>query len=167
MLMGAGFGLQAYGQYQQGVAAKQMGAAQARIAEYNARVAEQEGIAAQKAAEYQARMITKEGKRFIASQEVGYAKGGVLFRGTPLTVLEDTAADIEMDKLMMLREGAIGRMRGESAATISRMQGAAAKMRGEAAYRGSILTGIGTGLTGIGTVGYYDYLRRNPSMGRY
>jgi hypothetical protein len=153
VLIGAGTGLMMYGQYQQGRAAKEAGEAEQDIAEYNAKVAEQEGVAAQQAALYEARKLDKEGRRLVARQRAGYAKAGVLMSGTPLTVLEDTVAELEMDKFMILREGMLGKQRGESAATVSRLRGQAAKERGKNLYRGSILSTIGTGLTGLGTMG--------------
>lgn len=166
----AGTGAQAYGQIQAGQAAKRQGEAERAIMEYNARILEQQGKAEEQAAEYRAEAQERAGERFLAKQRVLFGKGGVEMRGTPLSVITETAEELEADRLMILREGTIARQYRESQAGMARMQGAAAKQRGKYAARGSVLAAGGTLLTGFGQAGYMSslmksgYLKRTPTV---
>jgi len=149
----AGLGLQGVGMIQQGIAAREQGEAEARIAEYNAQLAERQAAEAEKAAAYEAGKQEKEGERLQARQRALYAKGGVQAIGTPLTVLEETEKELEMDRLMILREGKISSARARSQAQMARMRGEAAKKKGKSALIGSSLAAGGTVLTGLGKIG--------------
>lgn len=155
LLIAGGAGVSGYGMYQQGAAAKAQGETEAAIAEYNAKILEQEAVERRKAAEYQAQVQEREGERLLGTQKALYGMSGVDFSGTPLSVIEETATELEMDRQMLLREGYTAAGRSGSQAAISRMQGTAAKARGTAAYRGGVLSAGGTILTGLGTAAYY------------
>lgn len=148
-----GIALTAFGQIQEGMAAKAQGESEAAIAEYNAQLSEQRAKEAEKAAAYEAAMHEKKGERLQARQVAGYAKAGVEFRGAPLAVLEETERELTMDKMMILREGTISAAQAKSQAQISRMRGEAAKKRGKYAYRGALLSAGGTMMTGLSEMG--------------
>lgn len=138
------------GQVQQGMAAKEEGKAMRKIAEYNAQVLEQQAVAAEQRAGYAATLQEREGRRLTARQRALYAKGGVMVdEGTSLTVLTETARELEMERLMVLREGKVAAGQARSRAYGEQLRGKAAERRGKAAFRGSLLSAGGTILTGI------------------
>jgi len=66
--------------------------AQAEAAEYNRKLAEQQGFK-------EAARLRRDGRRDISAIRAGIAKSGVTAQGTPLMVLAESAANIEMDAL--------------------------------------------------------------------
>ena len=180
---GAGLGLQMKGQYEAGKAAQAQAETQQAILERNAqsqqaianynaqlleRQAEEERVATRKEAE----KFEKEGRRLRSMQRVQLARGGVLAtEGTPALLLEETAQELEQERLDILTEGfkrgeflesqAVGlRFQGATEAESLRFQGAAARARGINIARGARLATMGTLLTGAGRIGYqYSKLR--------
>ena len=148
-----GGGIKAVGAIQQGRAARQAGEAQEAIAERNALLAERQAEAEQQAAVEAAKQQEREGEALKGRQRAAIAKSGVLARGTPLSVLVETAVDLEADRLNILREGRISASQRRQQAGIFRAQGQAAKQRGRAIGRASTLASAGTILTTVGAVG--------------
>jgi hypothetical protein len=144
-----GFGMQAFGQFQAGSAAKTQGRAEEAIAEFNARQAEQEGEEAQRAASEEAAAAKQRGQRLLSTQKQQFAQGGVLATGTPMAILTETLSGMEAERMRILEGGQFARRASMQQASISRFRGKAARFRGEAAYRSSILSAGGTALTGI------------------
>jgi hypothetical protein len=142
---------------QQGRAAREQGAAQAAIAERNAQLAERQAEAERQAATEAAKAHAEEGEELLARQRALFAKGGVMMRGTPLSVVVDTAEKIEQERLTILREGRISAAQARGQADIERLRGKAAKARGRAAGRAATLQAGGTILTTIGQAGYMKY----------
>ena len=115
---------------------------------------ERQAEAEQQAAIEEERRQEREGEAFKGRQRAAIAKTGVVGgRGTPLTVLVETAETLEAERLNILREGAISASQRKAQAGIIRAQGAAAKARGKAAGRAANLAAFGTILSTIGTVG--------------
>jgi len=161
----AGATLTAKSQIEQGRAARRAGRDQEAIAQRNALLAERQAEAEQQAAIEAARQQEREGKALKGRQKAAIAKAGVqIGRGTPLTLLVETAEDLEADRLRILREGAISAAQRKGQADILRLQGAAAKARGKAAGRAANLAAAGTILTTIGTVGYMQSLRGKTTV---
>ena len=145
--------VQAYSSVQEGRAARQAGKDQQAIAERNALLSERQAEAEQQAAAYAALQQEREGKALKGKQRAAYAKAGVLSRGTPLSVLVETAENLEANRLNILREGAISAAQAKGQAGVYRAQGSAAKARGKAAGRAANLSAFGTILSTVGTVG--------------
>jgi hypothetical protein len=153
-LIVAGGVLTAKGQIEQGRAARQAGKDQQAIAERNALLAERQAEAERQAAAAQAVQQQKEGRALKGRQKAAFAKSGVdITRGTPLSVLVETAENLEADRLTILREGAISASQRKGQADVLRAQGASAAARGKAASRASKLAAAGTLLTTAGTAG--------------
>ena len=152
-LLIAGGALTAKSQIEQGRAARQAGRDQEAIANRNALLAERQAEAEQQAAVEAAKQQERRGRALKGIQRAAIAKAGVAARGTPLSVLVETAENLEADRLNILREGAISAAQRKSQAGIIRAQGAAAKARGKAAGRAANLAAAGTILTTIGTAG--------------
>ena len=148
---------------------RQNAEAQRAIAEYNAQMAEREAEAERVAARREAEKFEKEGRRLKGTQRVLLARGGVLAtEGTPALLLDETAQELEQERLDILKEGfrrseylesqAAGlRFGGESEARSLRYQGAAARARGANLARGYKLASrgqYGTLLTSAGQIAY-------------
>jgi hypothetical protein len=153
-LLAAGTTATVVSQVQQGQSAKTQANFQSKIAARNAEQALEEAEGKRQSAAEAAIQAERRGKAIKASQVAGFAKSGVELRGSPLSVLVETAQDIEADKLTLLREGAIAGATDEFRAGILQAEGSAAKARGSAAKRASVLSGIGTAATGAGNIGF-------------
>lgn len=151
---GAGLGLQMKGQYEAGKAAEAKAKSEGAWREYNAQIAERESRETQVAAAYEESKLRKGGERLKARQKVLYAKAGVTPEGSPLDVMEQTAAELEKDALMIRRGGQLGYQRFTAAAGLERMMGRSALLRGREKRRASLWGTAATGLTGASQLGY-------------
>lgn len=153
-----GAGLMAYGEYQQGQAAKAQGETEQELLNYNAKLKEREADAERERARLAAEQFGKEGEALLGTQQVQLAKGGVLTTiGTPALLLEETALNLNKDRLTILKEGYLAGSFRESEAEGLRYQGRAAKAAGINTARGANLQAAGTLLTGFGSAGYAKY----------
>lgn len=179
-----GLGLQLKGQYEAGKAAQaqaetqqailnQDAAARDAIAKHNAEIARRQAEDEREAARIAAEKFEKEGEQFVGTQKVQIARGAVLSaEGTPALLLEETAQELEQERLDILKEGfrrgeflesqAVGlEFRGATEARSLRFQGAAARTRGINIARGTRLASMGTLLTGAGQTAFrVSQLRR-------
>jgi len=161
MMLIAGTAMTAVGQIQQGYAAEAEGKAQQEIMNYNASLKEREAAAELARSREEARQFQLQGEEFKGQQQVTLAKGGVLTsQDTPAMLMETTAMNLDADRRRILEEGFLAESFRKSEAEGLRYQGRAAYARGKNAKTGSILTGIGTGLSGFGT-----YKALNPTVG--
>lgn len=130
----AGIGMSAYSQYEQG-------RSQNEWSQYNAAIAERDAKASRQSAEYEAGRKRKETERLLGRQRALYSKAGVTFEGSPLLLMEETAAEGEIDALMIQREGKLRASRYQSEAELSRMKGSAAQRAGYWGAGSTLLTG--------------------------
>ena len=152
-----GVGMQAAGQIQAGQAAKAQGEAEQEILNQNAKLKEREAAAELARSREEARQFGKEGEALLGKQQVTLAKGGVLTaQGTPALLLEETAKELEADRMAILRDGFLNESFRLSEAENLRYQGRAAKAKGENLAKGSILSAGGTLLTGYGKYKTYS-----------
>jgi len=152
MAIVAGAGMQAYGQLEAGKAAAEQGKQEQMILEHNAKLKEREAELEVKRARAEATRFGKEGKVFQAAQRVGYAKSGVLAtQDTPALSLEQTAIELDVDRMSILEEGFLAESFRLSEAGGLRFEGRAARERGRAARRASRMQAAGTILSGIGS----------------
>ena len=151
-LLLAGTALAVGGQIQQGRAAEREAKNAAAISEFNAQQKLQEGKAQQQRSKREAEIQQRQGAELQASQRAAFGKAGVTGRGSPLTVQVDTAKQLELDRLTILREGSEALRRSESAAAGERLQASSFRQQGRAARRGSLLAAGGTALTGFGKI---------------
>jgi hypothetical protein len=138
-----GAGASAYGQVQQGHD-------QARMAAYNAKLAERNAKIAKENATYEARQKRKETARLIGKQRALYSKSGVTMEGSPLDVLQETAAQGEMDALMIERGYAQQGAAYTSQAQLARMRAAGYKRQGYWGAGRTLLTSGGRIISGYG-----------------
>jgi hypothetical protein len=138
-----GAGASAYGQVQQGHD-------QARMAAYNAKLAERNAKIAKENATYEARQKRKETARLIGKQRALYSKSGVTMEGSPLDVLQETAAQGEMDALMIERGYAQQGAAHTSQAQLARMRAAGYKRQGYWGTGRTLLTSGSRIISGYG-----------------
>jgi len=142
------------GQIQQGKAAEAQGKSEQAILEHNARIAEEQAEDERTAAKTEAEKFAEQGRRLMGTQRVQLARGGVLStEGTPALLLEQTAQELEQERLDILTEGFRRGEFRESEAFGLRFQGTSARASGSNIRRGSTLAATGTLLTGLGQVG--------------
>ncbi len=148
---------------QQGKAAEAQGKFQQEIAARNAEEVRRQAEGQRQAAAEAAIESERQGKRLKSRQRASFAKSGVELRGSPLSVLVETAQDIEADRLTILREGAIRASSLEGQADIITAQGRAASLRGTAAKRASVLSAVGQGASGLSRAGLAQNKLRRTS----
>lgn len=141
--------------------AKQAAEANAQAAEYNAKIAERNAIIADqnrvtavRQSDIDAEDHRRETRRIMASIRTAYGASGIEIAGSPLDVLEDTALERELDTerirfegKVRSREGAIQMLGLEEEATLSKMRAQNERTAGRYAAFGSLIGGIGTGLS--------------------
>jgi hypothetical protein len=148
----ASFGVTALGQMRQGQAQAAAARQQAQIAEFNAKVAENNAILSRQAAEADADTIDRQRRIALSKQAVGFAGSNVVIdEGSTLEVLGDTAAEFELDRLNRLHQGQVQSNAQRIQATLDRdnaqgllAQGSAAASAGRTAAFGTVLAGGAT-----------------------
>ena len=150
-LLAIGVGTALAGTAVSAVSQIQQGKEQQKWSEYNAAVAERDAKAAKAAAGYDASQKRKETERLLGRQRALYGKSGVTMEGSPLELMSETAAEGELDALMIERTGSVGAQRYQEEATLSRMKGSSAR---KASYWGAgttLLTGAGSAASSYGS----------------
>ncbi|KKK80378.1 hypothetical protein LCGC14_2824110, partial [marine sediment metagenome] len=141
----AGTAITAYSQIQAGKQAERDAKAQQESLNQQAALKERQAKAELERSQEEARQFKKEGEALQGTQQVTIAKGGVLSTvGTPAFLLEETAQELEADRLAILREGFLAESFRLSEAENLRFQGRIAKSRGAAAKRGSRFAAAGS-----------------------
>lgn len=153
------------GSIMSGIGQANAAAANAKAAQANAAATRQAGEAAARQAQVNADIqaqVTRENERrmrvrqekLLASQEVGYAKSGVMLEGTPLEVMADTAAQTELDILQERWKGNIAEqnLRQGARTTLynSEIEAGRWESRG-ALFEAEGSRGMTAGLVGAGT----------------
>ena len=118
----------------------QQGASQAAWNKYNAKVAKRNAKIAAESARIEAEAKRRETRRLLSHQGALYGKAGATFEGSPLLVMEETAAEGELEALLT-------EYRGVTRSQAYRSQAEADKMRAEQAKTAGWY-GAGTSLLG-------------------
>lgn len=124
------------------VGAIQQGRHQSAMAEYNARVAENDAVAAKQAAGYEEDRFRDRAAKVRSAQRAAIAKSGIDLEGSPLAVMEETAVEAEMDALAIRQQGSVESARARSRAALDRMEGRAAKSASYWNAASSVLNGV-------------------------
>lgn len=133
----AGTALSSYGQYQSGKAQQDM-------ANYNAKLAENEAIATEQLAHAETQRMTKDKQRLMATQRAGYAKSGsVITEGTPLLFMAEQAAEMELDMITQQRNRALEANMLRSQAKLDKYSGKVASYAGRLGAGATVLSGAG------------------------
>ena len=135
-----GSGVSAYSSYQSGKATQ-------RINEYNAKLAEQAALDKERDGKIIANATRANNERIKSRQRALFAKGGVVSgTGSPLMVMAEQAAQLEMGALDAERTAT-----NESSSL--RTQAVLDRMAGKAARQAGTLNAVGTVLSGAGQAG--------------
>lgn len=129
-----GTGVAVYGQVQAGKTAKAVGKynsaldeqnAQevARSAEYNAKLQEVEAVQVEMDSRENIRRKREENKRYASTQRARFASSGVTEQGSPLEVMAETAALLEMDAQEVNRQAQVNAARLRAGAAETRRTG--------------------------------------------
>ncbi len=94
-----------YSAYRQGKTAAATAKADAAWHAYNAKVAEREAQAERKAAEDEAIQHKRQADKLLARQRALVGKSGVTAEGSPLLVMEDTAAQLALENANIRESG--------------------------------------------------------------
>jgi hypothetical protein len=142
----AGAGIAAYGLYQQGKTSK-------RVAEFNAKSAENQAIQEDMDSRESARRERVHNRRLASRQRARIAKTGLVETGSPLEVMAEDAGRMELAVLDQRRNSRIKQSGLRSQAELTRAEGDAAFRAGRISAGASLLSGISSGFSigsGIG-----------------
>lgn len=141
-----GTGMQAYGSYAQGKAADAESGAQARMAQYNAAVAERDARAREDKTKFDQLRQRRQGRRIMGALRAKLgAAGAVMSEGAPLAVLSDQAFELELENALIGIEGRTEAERYRSQAAFDQAQAGIYKAKGKAARTAGTI-GAGTSL---------------------
>lgn len=114
-----------------------------KAADFNASIAERNaGIARQQAAQ-DAMLQQRQARQQFGAATAAYGASGVTLEGSPLDVLEASAASAELDRQTILYKGELRAMGYTDDATISRVQGQSAYNYGMGQAASTLLKGAG------------------------
>ena len=111
------------------------------VADYNAKVAENEAVLLARAKRDQEESLRKQSDRLEGTQRVMVASSGVQTTGSPLQTLADTYFSTEEDAAMIQYASSIEQVQKASEATLTRTEGRARASALKYAAYGSLLTG--------------------------
>jgi len=117
------------------------GQQQQEWANYNAAIAQQQAQTAKATAEWEATQKRKETERLLGKQRALYGVAGVTYEGSPLELMAETAAEGELDALMLERTGKIREQKYMSEAELTKMKGQQAATAGYFGAGTTLLTG--------------------------
>lgn len=144
IMMAAGTGLSAYGQYQEG---KQADA----TAKYNQQVKEREAEAEIQRARVESRRQAQEAARTMASLRAGLGSSGVVTtEGTPLQLIGEQTRQSELDNQMIGYNAQTGAQKKREEGKQIRYQGKVAKQASRIGAGATLLTGFSTAFSGVG-----------------
>lgn len=144
------------------------------IAEFNARVAEQQATAERARAGFAAKRQAKKASQIKSRLTAKLAKAGGLGSPVAADLAAEQAAELELEGLLIGFEGEVAAGRAESQAVLDRLQGKLARQRGKSAARAANIkfatqlatTSVGgkgkTLLTGFGGGGKIDPITFEP-----
>ena len=138
-----GTGISVYGQMQQA-------SAQKRMANYNAKVAENEAIRVQQEGQEERDRQRREHRRLIGRQRTQIAKSGLQETGSPLAVLAENAGMLELQAQDQRRAT-------NARAQQLRTQGQITRAQGNAAYKAGMIGAGSTLFRGLASTGMKHY----------
>lgn len=125
------------------VSALQQGAYQRKVADYNARVLENQKVAIKQKAELDVEQHKDKVKRLKASQRVAYLKSGVSLSGSALDVISETEQQGLLDEKIIRYNAAQGIQGTEAEIALTLAGGEQAMRAGQLQAGASLLAGAG------------------------
>jgi hypothetical protein len=159
--LAAGAGVQAYGQYQSNKNAQTQAKAQSAWNLYNSKVAQREADAESAANLFESRQQKKAAERLKARGRAIRGASNVEAEGSPLLVMEDTAAELAKEQQQIRISGSRRVSAFESQSILDISKSSAAKSRASGFGRAAITSAGGTLLAGAADVGFKRQQLRN------
>lgn len=132
------------------------GISQANALEYQAKVADQNAQAAAAQAASESERIGARGRQIMGAQRAAIAANGLVPTGTPLKILADTVANVNLDRMTALYQGQL-RSRGYQ------MDAASYRMDANTARTSGYIGAAKSAFMGLNNAGYFD--RQVPGFG--
>tara|TARA_R110000822_G_scaffold98351_6_gene222537 strand:+ start:171 stop:734 length:564 start_codon:yes stop_codon:yes gene_type:complete len=139
-----------------GIQAKAAGKANQAMAEHNAANSRNRAKEAQNKAAFDAARLRERGRGVLSSQRTAYNKAGVEVEGSPLEVLGDTAANIELDAALAHYGGEMDARAHLSNAAAQQYEGRISAWKGKQAFNAGLVTAGGSMLGAAYTGGMFD-----------
>lgn len=124
------------------IGAMQQANAQARAAEYNAKVAERNRLAILDQTDHEAADAGLENRRRMSAIRSQYGASGIELAGSPLDVLTDTAIEQEYDVKKIRYSGQLEAIGKTDEANLYRMEAKSARAAGGISAVGAFLGGV-------------------------
>jgi hypothetical protein len=118
------------------------GKAEAQTQKYNAAISRQEAKIVEDKKILETKRLMKRKKEILSTQRALFSKGGVLLEGSPLEVIRDTEAEIELDNLTNKYNRDVEKSRFLSEAKFREFEAGVAEREGRRRGRRTILTGL-------------------------
>lgn len=118
------------------------GKAEAQAQRYNAAIATQEAKIVEDKKILETKRLMRRKKDILSTQRALFSKSGVLLEGSPLEVIRDTEAEIELDNLVNKYNRNVEKSRFLSEAKIREREAGIAEREGRRRGRRTILTGL-------------------------
>jgi hypothetical protein len=137
-----------------GKQADAQGKAAERMMQYNAALQEREAKAIEQKARFDQRRQAERAQRIKGSLAAKLAASGARMDvGAPLMLMEEQAAELELENLLIGYEGQIGAQKALSQAQLDRMQGKIYAKKGRSAKTAGYIQAGTSLLTGFGSYG--------------
>lgn len=130
----------------------QSGREQEAAAKYNAQMELIQGVREKAAKQLEERQHRENTQRLLARQTALYLKAGVTMEGTPLEVIGQTAAEAEMDAMMIRTAGQGAYLERLGRMGMFREMGASYRQAGYLRAGTTLLTGAGRAMVGYGGI---------------
>lgn len=127
-------------------------------ANYNAQIADRNALVTRQQAESNEAAQRRNTYRAMGRIRAGYAGAGVTPEGSPLEVLEDSAAEAELDALNIRYRGEIGATGYEDEGKLQRSRASSAMATGALNAGSALLSGAGS---------YYKSYGSSPAPSQY
>lgn len=122
------------------------GKAQAQAARYNAQIAERNATIARQQANADAETQRRNSMRAIGAMRANYGASGVTLEGSPLDVLESSAAEAKLDEMNIRYKGELKAIGYTDEAALDRANAKTAKQQGLMGATAAITGGVGSAI---------------------
>jgi hypothetical protein len=136
-------GMQMAGGVMEGYGNLQSLNAQAEAYKYNANMAHQNAVLAKQQSVEDARRLEIQGQKALGSIRAATGASGVQMEGSPLDVLEQSARNVELDRLTVLHAGQVKAISYENQAQLNTMGADSANSQQALSFLGPLLSGGG------------------------
>lgn len=111
------------------------------MGEYNAAMSEDQAKNARAAADLKEQQHREQTKSLLSSQRAAVGASGIDLEGSSVSFMEETAADAELDSLLIRHSGTVEEAQYRAQAAADRAEGKAAKRAGYISATASVLNG--------------------------